>query len=394
MRILFLTGRLPYPPDRGDRLRAYHFLRILSQAHQITLLSFIGDARETAHIGPLRPFCEDIQLVHRGQLQSVMSAGLNVWRPLPLQSLYYRSTVMQGAVDKVLTRQHFDVIYVHLFRMAQFVAGRIRPYRILDLTDAISNEIERSLPYRDRKWRLIYRLELPRIRRYEREMARQFDETWLISEAERQQVMQGDADDRVLVVPNGVDYARFHPGAWRTNDPRLIFVGHMSVFHNVDAAAYLVNEILPRIRAVVPSARLDLVGAEPAAEVQRLETTRGVRVLGHVADLNAALNDAAVFVAPLRFAAGVQNKVLEAMAVALPVVTTTYVNNGLGAEDGRHLLIADEPAAFAEAVCRLLQDAKLRQTLGRNGRDFVRQHYRWESVLERLELIEQQRLHS
>lgn len=225
MRILFLTGRLPYPPDRGDRLRAYHFLRILSQAYQITLLSFIGDARETAHIGPLRPFCEDIQLVHRGQLQSVMSAGLNVWRPLPLQSLYYRSTVMQGAVDKVLTRQHFDVIYVHLFRMAQFVAGRTRPYRILDLTDAISNEIERSLPYRDRKWRLIYRLELPRIRRYEREMARQFDETWLISEAERQQVMQGDADDRVLVVPNGVDYARFHPGSLAHKRPETDFCG-------------------------------------------------------------------------------------------------------------------------------------------------------------------------
>ncbi len=391
MRILFLTGRLPYPPDRGDRLRAYHFLRILSQAHQITLLSFIGDARETAHIGPLRSFCEDIQLVHRGQVQSVMSTGLNVWRPLPFQSLYYRSTVMQAAVDNVLARQHFDVIYVHLFRMAQFVAARKKPYRILDLTDAISSEIERSLPYRDPKWRLIYRLELPRIRRYEREMARRFDETWLISEAERQQLMQGDTDDKVLIVPNGVDQARFYPGGRRSNEPRLIFVGHMSVFHNVDAAEYLVNEILPLIRAIVPAARLDLVGAEPAAEVKRLAATPGVRVSGHVADLNAALNDATVFVAPLRFAAGVQNKVLEAMAVGLPVVTTTYVNNGLGTEDGRHLLIANEPAAFAEAVCRLLQDATLRQTLGQNGQEFVRQHYRWESVLDRLEFIEQQR---
>ncbi len=391
MRILFLTGRLPYPPDRGDRLRAYHFLRVLSQAHQITLLSFIGDTRETAHIGPLRPFCEDIQLVHRSQPQSIMSTGLNVWRPLPLQSLFYRSTVMQRAVDNVLARQHFDVIYVHLFRMAQFVAGRHRPYRILDLTDAISSEIERSLPYRDPKWRLIYRLELPRIRRYEREMTGRFDETWVISEAERQLLIQGDTDNKVQVVPNGVDYTRFHPGGRHPNDPKLIFVGHMSVFHNVDAAEHLVNEILPRIRAVVPSTRLDLVGAEPAAAVKRLAATPGVRVLGHVADLNAALNDAAVFAAPLRFAAGVQNKVLEAMAVGLPVVTTTYVNNGLRAEDGRHLLIADEPADFAAAVSRLLQDATLRQTLGHNGREFVRRHYQWESVLDRLKLIEQQR---
>ena len=203
--------------------------------------------------------------------------------------------------------------------------------------------------------------------------------------------MQGDTDDKVLIVPNGVDQARFYPGGRRSNEPRLIFVGHMSVFHNVDAAEYLVNEILPLIRAIVPAARLDLVGAQPAAEVKRLAATPGVRVLGHVADLNAALNAATVFVAPLRFAAGVQNKVLEAMAVGLPVVTTTYVNNGLGTEDGRHLLIANEPAAFAEAVCRLLQDATLRQTLGQNGQEFVRQHYRWESVLDRLEFIEQQR---
>lgn len=389
MRILFLTGRLPYPPNRGDRLRAYHFLRVLSRNHKITLLSFIADDRETGNIGPLRPFCEDIQLVHRGQLQSTMTTGLNVWRPMPFQSLYYRSTVMQGAVDRLLARRQFDAVYVHLFRMAQFVAARSKPYRILDLTDAISTEIERSLPYRDARWRLVYRMELPRIRRYEREIVRQFDETWLISDAERRQLLQGEANERVLVIPNGVDTDRFRPSGITGSSEKIILVGHMGVFHNIDAAEYLAREILPRIQKALPATRLDIVGAEPADEVKNLGTIPSVRVLGHVADLNAALNDAAVFAAPLRFAAGIQNKVLEAMAAGLPVVTSSYVNDGLQAEDGQHLIVADEPEAFAEAVVLLLRNPKLRRKIGRAGREFVMSHYRWEDVLDRLGVIEQ-----
>ncbi len=391
MRILFLTSRLPYPPNRGDRLRAHHFLRVMAREHRVTLLSFISDERETGNVGPLRPYCEDIQLVHRGPLQSKMTTGLNVWRPAPLQSLYYRSSVMQGAVNNLLARRQFDFVYVHLFRMAQFVAHHKRPYRALDLTDAISSEIERSLPYRDLKWRLTYRLELPRIYRYEREIARHFDETWLISEAERQQLLGGQTDDRVFVVPNGVDTERFRPAPH--NEPhalRIAFVGHMGVFHNIDAAEYLARDILPLIHKQLPGVQLDLVGAEPSPEVQRLAALPGVRVRGHVPDLNAALNQAAVFAAPLRFAAGVQNKVLEAMAAGVPVVTTRIVNNGLQAEDGRHLLVADDPAEFAGAVVRLLSDAALRRRLSQAGRDFVLTHYRWEDVLDRLRVIESQ----
>lgn len=169
----------------------------------------------------------------------------------------------------------------------------------------------------------------------------------------------------------------------------MIFVGHMGVFHNIDAAEYLVRDILPLIHHHIPAARLNLVGAEPAIEVQRLGAQASVRVLGHVTDLNAELNNAAIFAAPLRFAAGVQNKVLEAMAVGLPVVTTTYVNKGLQAENGRHLLIADDAATFAEMVIRLLGDANLRHKIGRAAREFVVQHYRWEDVLARMNEIEQ-----
>jgi sugar transferase (PEP-CTERM/EpsH1 system associated) len=362
----------------------------MSREHQVTLLSFIADDTETGHIGPLRPFCEDVQLVHRAAWQSTITTGLQIWRPLPFQSLYYRSPIMTGAVDRLLARRKFDAVYVHLFRMAQYVAHRKNLYRILDLTDNISGEIERSLPYRDAFWRLVYRLELPRIRRYEREILRRFNETWLISEAERRQLLRDRTDDTVRVMPNGVDTQRYRPVGVPPKRPTLIFVGHMGVFHNVDAAEHLVHDILPRVRESFPAVELNLVGAEPAERVRRLAATPGVSVTGHAPDLNAELNRATVFVAPLRFSAGIQNKVLEAMAAGLPVITTNFVNAGIQAQDGQHLILADDLAATTAAIAALLRDAELRRRIGREAREFVVRRFRWEEVLDRMNAIERQ----
>ncbi len=397
MRILFLTARLPYPPNRGDRLRAYHFLRVLSREHRITLLSFIDDSREAEHVAALRPFCEDIQLVRRAAWQGAAGAALGAWRPLPLQSLYYRSPVMRGAVDRLLGREAFDVVYVHLFRMAQYVADRFRPYRILDLTDAISGEVARALPYRDPFWRLVYRLELPRIERYERAMVRQFDETWVISEAERAAIAaavgagvggDGRPPPNLRVVANGVETERYRPQLRPAGGAALVFVGHMGVFHNVDAAVRLAEGILPRVRAAVPGARLELIGTEPAARVRALAGLPGVGVRGHVVDLNAALNEAGVFVAPLRFAAGVQNKVLEAMAAGLPVVSSSEVNEGLRATPGEHLLRSDSVVGRGVGAVGVLGYAAEGARLGQAGREFVLERFRWEAVGERVREIE------
>lgn len=390
MRILFITARLPYPPTRGDRLRAYHFLRVLSREHQITLLSFIADESESANVAHLRPFCANIHLIHRSIWQSQVATGFNFWRPLPLQSLYFRSPIMEKAVSRLLDRRQFDVIYVHLFRMAQYVSQRQSPFRILDLTDAISQEVSRSLPYLSPFWRLVYRIELPRIARYEQTIPRQFDQTWLISEADRQALLPAGAADNIRVVHNGVDIERYRPATRGPVSPVLAFVGHMSVFHNVDAVEFLVQEILPVVREKIPGVQVRIIGDDPSPRVRQLAALPGVTVVGHVVDLNAALNQAAIFVAPLRFAAGIQNKVLEAMAAGLPVITTSYVNDGAEAENGRHLIVADDAHSAAAAILELLNDPAKREELGRAGRDFVMHRYRWEDVLDQMQAIETQ----
>jgi glycosyltransferase involved in cell wall biosynthesis len=219
-------------------------------------------------------------------------------------------------------------------------------------------------------------------------VARQFEETWLISETDRQVLQATLPGANIQVVPNGVDLDMFRPLNHQPTPNSLIFVGHMGVFHNIDAAVYLAQEILPQVQKAFPDCQLTIVGAEPALQVQELAQNPAVTVTGFVDDLNAYLNQAAVFVAPLRFAAGVQNKVLEAMAAGCPVVTTNLVNSGIGAKHERDLLVADQTDGLAAQIITLLQQAHLRQAMGLAARNFVRQKFSWQYALQRMAEIE------
>lgn len=386
MRLLFLTARLPFPPNRGDRLRAYHILRHLAPEHEITLVSFIAQEGERPFLAELRPFCQEIHVVHRPPWRSAAAALANAWRRAPLQALYYRSAAMQRLVDRLLASRDFDAAYVHLFRMAPYVAQRTDLYRVLDLTDVISREVAASLPYRPLPWRAIYRLERPRIARYERRAAESFDEVWLISDVERQALAAQAPQAHLQVVPNGVDVARFHPTGQAPRPYSLLFVGHMDVLHNADAAVYLAEEILPRVRRAVPAV-LTLAGAGDNRRVAELAALPDVAVRGFVPDLNRLLNETAVFVAPLRFAAGLQNKVLEAMAAGVPVVATPPVNAGLQAAPEREILLGADAAAVAAQIVRLLRDEEVRRAIGRSGRAFVQQRFTWQHAAARMRHI-------
>lgn len=389
MRLLFLTSRLPYPPDRGDRLRAFHFLRSLARKHEIHLISFIANKAEHQHIAPLKEYCRKVHILPMSELRSVVAVGLNIWHRQPLQALYYRSRGMQALIDHTLTEVQFDAVYVHLFRMAPYVSMHDDLYRIVDLTDVISQELIRSMPYRGVISRLMYAVERPRIERYEQWVVRHFEETWLISDHDRDILAASCPGANIQVVDNGVDTMVFRPTGEPAVPSGLILVGHMGVFHNVDAAIFLVQDILPMVRVEIPEATVKLVGAEPHPEVQALSRMLGVQVTGFVPNLNTVLNQSSVFVAPLRFAAGVQNKVLEAMAASLPVVTTSLVNKGIGGQPERELLVADEPEAIALQVIRLLSDERLRKRVGRAGREYVLQRYNWDLVLDRMQTIQE-----
>lgn len=389
MRILCLTSRLPYPPDRGDRLRAFHFIEHLSQEHELTLVSFIADKSEREHVATLEAYCQDVRVLRMSPRLSAMTVTCNVWRREPLQVLYYRLNAMRRLLDELTATITFDAAYVHLFRMAPYIVDHPELYRIVDLTDVISKEIDLSLPYRGFLSRLIYRLEKPRIARYERWVARTFEETWLISKADQQLLALNCPGANIQVVSNGVDLDQFHPTGQAPQPNCLIFVGHLRVFHNIDAAIHLVRDLLPLVRQQVPDCTLQLVGADPDPLVKQLGRDPAVTVTGFVPDLNEYLNRSALFVAPLRFAAGIQNKALEAMASGRPVVTTSLINQGLGARPDHDILIADDTETMAQQIVTLLRDEGLREQIGQQGRQFVERHYTWNHVMERVRVIEE-----
>lgn len=387
MRILCLTSRLPYPPDRGDRLRAYHVLRTLSCEHELTLLSFVDGTEQQEFAQVLTGVCNDVRTVTMSRSASMLTVLANGWRRQPLQTLYYRSRAMRRLVAETLAKRSFDAAWVHLFRMAPYLDGVDAPYRIVDLTDVISDEVAASLRFRSLPSRLIHAVERKRIERFEKRVAARAGEVWLISDRERQTLLDRSPSANARVVPNGVNLDVFRPLEEAEDPIQIVFTGHMAVPHNVDAAVYLAEVILPAIRRRVDGCRLRIVGADPCSRVRRLDRLPGVEVTGFVADLNLELNRAAAFIAPLRFAAGVQNKVLEAMAAARPVVTSSRVADGLGAAADRELLIGHGPEEFAALTAALLGDGALRRRLGTAARSFVRDRFSWDVAAERARTI-------
>ncbi|MBN1504781.1 MAG: glycosyltransferase [Candidatus Eisenbacteria bacterium] len=391
MRILFLTSRLPFPPDRGDRLRAFNIIKHLSaNGHEIHLASFVSGPKEREIAGSLRTYCKSLTLVARSALSSWLSCARRVPGGTPLQAAYYESPGMARAVRDKLAAGDFDLVYVHLFRMAQYVPARTRCYKLIDFTDVISREVERSLPYRRGLNRLVYSAELPRIRAYETSLAGAFDECWVVSQAEADALreMSGSAD--VRVIPNGVDLERFKPLDVRPSNI-VTFVGHLGVPHNVDAVLHFYDDIFRAVRRERPDCRFCVIGPALHPSLKRLKRDRQVIVMGFVEDLNASLNRSSVFVAPLRYCAGLQNKVLEAMAAGVPVVATPCVNEGLGAKDDEEIALASEPWEFAARVVTLMEDAPLQRYISANGRKFVEKNFAWRLATDRIAEIAAER---
>lgn len=380
MKILMLTSRLPYPPDRGDRLRVYHFARVLSEKHQLTLITFISRKSDAANLPALENIFSRIYPIYWPPLRSYFAVLSAMFRDIPLQVGYYHSRQMNEFINRHLTENQYDLIYTHLIRMAPYTRNLRGTPKILDMTDVISTEIERSLPYRFGPSRWLYQLELPRLRKYEAQAASDFDACWLISKAEVDRYASLTSNPEPQIVNNGIDAKHFFPDPKMERKQRLIFVGHLGVYHNVDAARYLAREIWPIIHQEYPEYQLDIVGAGPAPEVLQLAELQGVNVHGYVQDLNQVLNQSAMLVAPLRFAAGIQNKVLEAMATATPVVTTSLVNEGIEGTSGHDLIVADTPREIILAIKFLINQPAAARQIGQQGFQFVRNNFSWQNV--------------
>lgn len=390
MHILFLSSRLPYPPDRGDRLRLFNIIKKLSQTdNRLFLISFIENKRELEYAKELDKLCDEVKVIKLSRLSSEIKAALRIFSHIPLQISYYKSKIMQKQIDAFIHKKEINVIYVHLFRMAPYVEHYSNIHKILDLTDIISTEIERSMKYRSGLNKKIYSLELPRLRQYEKRLSAKFEESWVISEAEAKILRDLSPEANVKIITNGVDLDCFKPRNRLEKKESIIFVGNLQVAHNIDAVLFFYEKIFPHISYEYPNIKFYIIGADPHQSIKNLAKDQRVVVTGFVENLNRYLNESLVFVAPLRFSAGIQNKILEAMSSCLPVVCTALANEGIKARNGEEILIADNPIEFANLVMHLIRNSEKRKSLGIAGRRFVETKFSWDHALARLSEIKE-----
>lgn len=385
VRILMLAHRIPYPPHTGDKVRAYYVARHLAKRHDLTLAFPIDDRDDWSGLDPLREEVGDIEFAglwkHWGMFKGCV--GLAFGRPVTL--CCFASRRLRARIARRLQESVYDLVYVSSAAMAQYVEGERTIPAVMDFVDVDSDKWtqygRRARP--PLTW--VYRTEGRRLQAYEARVARWARLCLLSTPAEEALLGAFAPWAKTAVIPNGVDLAYYASPPRPAADPALVFTGAMDYLPNIDAVTYFCSEIFPIIRAAVPAVCFSIVGLNPAPSVLALGRLPGVVVTGAVPDVRPYYAGAAVCVAPLRIARGVQNKVLQAMAMGLPVVATSPACGGIQARAEEDLVVEDAPAAFAKRVVDLLRDPTGRAALGRRARTFVEAHHSWEASLNRLE---------
>lgn len=392
--LLFLCHRIPYPPNKGDKIRSFNWLKHLSRSYRVHLGCFVDDPDDLKYLPELGEFCAQLHVVRLDPRWSKIRSLVGLATGQPLTLPYYANRDLAAWVGERLAGGRIDAVLVFSGAMAQFLPARvgIRTRTVCDFVDVDS---DKWLQYAgDRRWPMswIYRREARRLLDYERTVAWRSDAGLFVSEAEAEMFkrLAPEVAERITHVENGVDTDYFrpdesYPSPYPDNPAkRIAFTGAMDYWPNVDAVRWFAEEVLPRVRAQVPDACFSIVGGRPTTEVTKLGAQQGVDVVGAVREIRPYLAHAAVVVAPLRIARGIQNKVLEAMSMAKGVVATPEGFDGIRADPGTHLEVAAGAEAFADAVVGLIADPARAAAMGAQARRLTESRYAWQANLERL----------
>lgn len=384
--LLLLIHRIPYPPNKGDKIRSYHLLKHLAQHYHVHLGTFIDDPDDWQYVDTVKPWCASSHFAKLNpRTARVRSLGaLMAGRALTLD--YYRDAGLHAWVARTMQQYPIKRVLVFSSAMAQYAPADTGMRRVIDFVDIDSDKWRQ---YADKKsWPMswVYRREGRELLRYERQVAQDFDASLFVSQAEAQLFKQlaPESASKIGHFNNGVDTDFFsphhiYPNPYPGYEAAIVFTGAMDYWPNVDAVQWFAHEIFPAVLAQHPAAAFYIVGSRPMTQVQALGALPGIRVTGTVADVRPYLAYARIAVAPLRIARGIQNKVLEAMAMAKPIVVSPQALEGIAAEPGRELLLAENAAAYSAALTMLL--AQPNDAIGRAARAKVEATFGWASNL-------------
>jgi sugar transferase (PEP-CTERM/EpsH1 system associated) len=391
MNILYLVHRLPWPPDKGDKVRSYHLLHHLVSRHRVFLGTFVDDPADMIHLDTVRALCAGSHIARLDPREAKIRSLRGLWRGEPLTLGYYRDGGLQRWVETVLERERIDAAVVFSSSMAQYVERTPGLPLLVDFVDVDSAKWSQ---YAQRhRWPMswIYRREGRRLLAYERSVARVARRSYFVTDREAELFVQQAPESAAVVeaMANGVDADFFAPDPRRASpypagQVAIVFTGAMDYWPNVDAVTFFVREVLPALRARRPELQFHIVGRNPQPAVRAL-AGEGVHVTGTVPDVRPYLQHAAVVVAPLRLARGIQNKVLEAMAMARPVVAAQTCVEAIDARPGIDLIGAELAEDYVQAIEALLARPERALALGAAARECVLAAYSWEAHLSRID---------
>jgi sugar transferase (PEP-CTERM/EpsH1 system associated) len=406
MKIAVVAHRTAWPPFKGSQVRSFNIVKALAvRGHEVHFFAFTDDDRPRIAREFLR-YATTVTLAPLAEWRAKLRAALALLRREPLSVGYFRSAFLHRRVRRFFEEVAVDAVIAHSSTMAQYVPSAMRRHALMDMTDVDSEKFRHYAEGARFPWSHVYGIEYTRLRRYELEALREFACVTLVTERERALLASdAGADDanRIFVINNGVDLDYFRPriapaspnDAWaalpyaerlhfRPRARRIAFTGAMDYQPNVEGAIYFASEVLPVIRREEPEAEFLIVGSRPTSDVRALAALPGVRVTGFVQDVRPYLHGSDVCVVPLRYARGVQNKMLEAMACGCAIVTTPAAVAGVDAVDGDAVVIARSTEAFASATLEFIRNPARGAAFGARARKHVERAFSWGPLMDRL----------
>lgn len=375
MKIFVLLPRIPWPLEKGDKLRAYNQIKQLALNNEVILCALNTDKnlnKENARKA-LKPYCDSIHFLDIGKLSVVTNVMRALFLGIPMQCGYFYNKKIHNQIHELIKEHKPDMLFGQLLRTAEYIRHEKTP-KTIDYQDVFSMGMKRRYEIAPFYLRPFFNMEYKRLRRYEHDIFDDFDVKTIISVQDRDDIDHPKREE-ILIVPNGVDHEYYTPQD-KEKKYDIVFTGNMAYAPNVNAVEYLANHIMPLVWKHLPDAKLYIAGATPDPRVKKV-ASENIIISGWLDDMRDAYAQSRIFIAPMRIGTGLQNKLLEAMSMRLPCITTSLANGSLHAEEGKEILVGNNEYELADHIVTLLTDKEKTESIAQNGYDFVHRIYDW-----------------
>ncbi len=391
MKLLILLSRFPYPLEKGDKLRAYNHIKYLSKKHEIILCAINTNRLHKNAISSLQLYCKKIEIINLSKLVIFINLLRAIFTKKPFQVEYFYNKKAHIKIAKLIKETNPDHIFCQLIRVSEYVKNS-PGIKTIDYQDVFSKGIERRLNIAPFYIKWFLKIELKRLLKYENSIFSYFDKKIIISKPDRDLIPHPDKD-AIVVIPNGVDTDYFnssfsiHHSSFIIHKKHdLLFTGNMGYYPNVVSAIYLAKEILPEVITFHPNIKLLIAGANPHKRVRELKTGN-INISGWVEDLRECYAVAKIFIAPMIIGTGLQNKLLEAMSMKIPCITSKLANEALGAINGKEIIVCETTGEYVNSILELLNNKEKHDEIANNAYNFITKNFNWNTLTGQLERV-------